>query len=189
MALVGYARVSSIGQSLDVQEAALADAGCDKVFAEKKSGTTTGGREELQRALEYVRAGDTLIVTRIDRLARSATDLNDIVRALSDKGVEFKALQQGQVDTTTASGKMMLGLLGLFAEFETDLRRERQMEGIAKAKAEGRYRGRPTTVPVDEVRRLAKEEGLNPHQIQKRLGIGRGSVYRALKHAEEPVAS
>lgn len=185
MALVGYARVSSVGQSLEVQEEALRAAGCAKVFSEKRSGTTTGDREELRRALDYVREGDTFIVTRIDRLARSAIDLNDIVRGLSAKGVEFKALQQGQVDTTTATGKMMLGLLALFAEFETDLRRERQMEGIAKAKAEGRYRGRPATVPVDEVRRLARE-GLNPSQIQKQLGIGRGSVYRALEGVEEP---
>lgn len=184
MAVVGYARVSSVGQSLEVQEAALADAGCDKVFSEKRSGTTTGGREELARALEYVREGDVFVVTRIDRLARSMADLTDIVRGLTSRGVEFKALQQGAVDTTTPTGKMMLGLLGVFAEFETDLRRERQMEGIAKAKAEGRMKGRPSTVPIEEVRRLAREEGLNPSQIAQRLNIGRASVYRALSEKE-----
>ena len=180
MAVVGYARVSSVGQSLEVQEVALAEAGCEKVFAEKRSGTTQEGREELRRALEYVREGDTFVVTRIDRLARSVTDLSEVVAALTEKGVSFRALQQGEFDTTAATGRLFLTMLGAFAEFETSLRRERQMEGIAKAKAEGRYKGRPVTVDKSAIRSLHRE-GLKPTQIAQKLGIARSTVYEALK--------
>lgn len=180
MAVVGYARVSSFGQSLEFQEEALREAGCDKVFSEKKTGTTQEGREELRRALEYVREGDVFVVTRIDRLARSVSDLGLIVDQLSDKGVSFKALQQGEFDTTAATGRLFLTMLGAFAEFETALRRERQMEGIAKAKSEGRYRGRPQSVDKALVRRL-HAEGEKPAHIAKRLGLARSTVYEALK--------
>ena len=184
MAVVGYARVSSVGQSLEVQEVALVEAGCEKVFAEKRSGTTQEGREELRRALEYVREGDTFVVTRIDRLARSVTDLSEVVAALTEKGVSFRALQQGEFDTTAATGRLFLTMLGAFAEFETSLRRERQMEGIAKAKAEGRYKGRPVTVDKDMIRRL-HGEGVKPTQIAQKLGVARSTVYEALKDARE----
>lgn len=180
MAVVGYARVSSVGQSLEGQEVALVEAGCEKVFAEKRSGTTQEGREELRRALEYVREGDTFVVTRIDRLARSVTDLSEVVAALTSKGVSFRALQQGEFDTTAATGRLFLTMLGAFAEFETNLRRERQMEGIAKAKAEGRYKGRPVTVDKAAIRRL-HAEGLKPMHIAQRLGVARSTVYEALK--------
>lgn len=180
MAVVGYARVSSVGQSLEVQEAALVEAGCDKVFAEKRSGTTQDGREELRRALEYVREGDTFVVTRIDRLARSVTDLHRIVGDLASKGVGFRALQQGEFDTTTVYGKLFLTILGGFAEFEAGIRRERQQEGIEKAKAEGRYKGRPVTVDKNAIRRL-QTEGMKPMHIAQRLGIARSTVYEALK--------
>ncbi|MEN5170368.1 recombinase family protein [Brevundimonas pondensis] len=180
MAVVGYARVSSVGQSLEVQEVALVEAGCGKVFAEKRSGTTQEGREELRRALEYVREGDTFVVTRIDRLARSVTDLSEVVAALTAKGVSFRALQQGEFDTAAATGRLFLTMLGAFAEFETSLRRERQMEGIAKAKAEGRYRGRPETVDKSAIRRL-NAEGVRPMDIAKRLKVARSTVYEALK--------
>ncbi|SPU45929.1 recombinase family protein [Brevundimonas diminuta] len=112
MAVVGYARVSSIGQSLEVQEEALRAAGCDKVFSEKRTGTTQEGREGLRRALEYVREGDIFVVTRIDRLARSVTDLGEVVAALTTKGVSFRALQQGEFDTTAATGRLFLTMLG-----------------------------------------------------------------------------
>lgn len=180
MALVGYARVSSLGQELDVQQRLLAEAGCGKVFFEKKSGTTTEGREELLRAIDYVREGDVFIVTRIDRLARSVSDLGAIVDQLVAKKVSFRALQQGEFDTTAASGRLFLQMLGAFAEFETALRRERQMEGIAKAKLEGRYKGRPKSVDGHEILRLHKN-GEKPTDIAKRLGIARSSVYVALK--------
>lgn len=181
--LVGYARVSSAGQSLEVQEQALKAAGCTKVFSEKRSGTSRKDREELWRALEYVREGDTFVVTRIDRLARSVTDLSTIVEGLRAKSVGFRALQQGEFDTTAATGRLFLTMLGAFAEFETALRRERQMEGVEKAKAEGRYRGRTPTVQRDEVRRL-HSEGVKPAHIARQLGIARSSVYEALKGAD-----
>lgn len=180
MALVGYARVSSVGQSVEVQEAALAEARCDKIFSEKRSGATTGDREELRRALEYVREGDTFVVTRIDRLARSVTDLYAIIDRLTEKQVSFRALQQGEFDTTTSHGEFFLTLLGAFARFETALRKERQAEGIAKAKVEGKYRGRPKSVDADAIRRL-HAEGEKPTSIARRLGVARSTVYEALK--------
>tara|TARA_R110000850_G_scaffold233932_1_gene358765 strand:+ start:147 stop:707 length:561 start_codon:yes stop_codon:yes gene_type:complete len=186
MAVVGYARVSSVGQSLEVQETALREAGCDIVFSEKRTGTTQAGREELRRALEYVRDGDVFLVARIDRLARSVSDLSEIVSMLTEKGVGFRALQQGQFDTTTATGRLFLTMLGAFAEFETNLRRERQIEGIAKAKAEGRYRGRPATVDKAAIRRL-HGEGVKPTDIARRLQVARSTVYEALS-ADAPAS-
>ena len=178
--LVGYARVSSASQSLEVQLDALKEAGCDKVFAEKRSGKSTTGRDALAEALDFVRdSSDTLVVTRLDRLARSAGDLHAIVAKLSLKGVGFKCLQQGGMDTSTSTGKLLLGVLASIAEFETDIRKERQREGIDKAKANGVYKGRKPSVDVATVRCL-HSEGIGASGIAKRLGIGRASVYRAL---------
>jgi DNA invertase Pin-like site-specific DNA recombinase len=179
MAVVGYARVSSSGQSLEVQEDQLRKAGCERIFAEKRSGTTTDQREKLAEALDWVRDGDVLVVTRLDRLARSVVDLRQIVDHLTAKGVGFRCLQQ-HIDTTSSEGRLMLGILAAFAEFETDIRKERQREGIDKAKAAGKYRGRPATIDPGEIRRL-EAEGLGPAAIAKRLGIGRASVYRIKK--------
>ena len=178
--LVGYARVSSVGQSLDVQLAALNEAGCEKIFAEKQSGTTVGQREQLHDALEFVREGDTLVVTRLDRLARSASDLHTIVSQLSRKGVSFRCLQQSGIDTSTSTGKLLLSMLAAIAEFETDIRKERQREGIERAKAAGVYKGRKPSVDATAVRQL-HEQGVSPTLIAKQLGIGRASVYRALQ--------
>jgi DNA invertase Pin-like site-specific DNA recombinase len=178
MTTVGYARVSTIDQDLTVQQEALKSAGCEKVFSEKVSGASTIGREELQRILDYVRDGDELVITRIDRLARSVKDLQDIVGFLKEKGVSLRATEQ-PIDTTTAAGKCFLDMLGVFAEFETNLRKERQMEGIAKAKDRGVYKGRKPSIDVDNVRSL-KEQGLGATAIAKELGIGRASVYRVL---------
>ena len=130
MTVIGYARVSTTDQSLDIQEAALKAAGCEVIRSEKRSGTTTTGRAELQTVLGFLRPGDVLMVTRIDRLARSIGDLQDIVRAVKAKGATLKATEQ-PIDTGTAAGKCFLDMLGVFAEFETNLRRERQLEGIA----------------------------------------------------------
>jgi DNA invertase Pin-like site-specific DNA recombinase len=132
----------------------------------------------LQTVLDFLRAGDVLMVTRIDRLARSIGDLQDIVRAVKTKGASLKATEQ-QIDTSTAAGKAFLDMLGVFAEFETNLRRERQMEGIAKAKAAGVYKGRPASIDVARVQQL-KADGMGPAKIAKALGIGRASVYRAM---------
>lgn len=175
--IIGYARVSTSGQDLDVQRQLLNDAGCDKLFVEKASGSSQEGRIELANALDYVREGDTFVVTRLDRLARSMSDLRDIIDRLTDKQVAFKALQQGAIDTSSSSGRLMLNMLAAFAEFETDLRRERQREGIEKAKAAGVYRGRKRSINFDEVHRLLAE-GIGPTQVAKNLGIGRASVYR-----------
>ncbi len=178
--LVGYARVSSLGQSLEVQEAALREAGCEKLFAEKRSGTTRQGREALQEALEFVREGDVLLVTRLDRLARSMGDLQGIIEELNRMGVGFRCLQQGAVDTTSSMGRLVLNMLAAIAEFETDLRKERQREGIDKAKAAGIYKGRPVSIEREKVMAL-HAQGVGPTDIAKQLGIGRASVYRHLK--------
>lgn len=181
MAVIGYARVSSSGQSLDVQTEQLRAAGCAKVFSEKRSGATQEGREQLELALDYVREGDVFIVTRLDRLARSLVDLKGIADRLNGKAVGLRVLQQGGlIDTTSSMGKVLLGLMGLFAEFEMDLRRERQLEGITKAKAEGRYKGRPPSLDPAAVRRL-RADGIRPAQIARQLGIARSSVYRLLE--------
>lgn len=186
MAAVGYARVSTTQQDHSAQVERLVAAGADKVFTEKRSGLDSR-RPELERCLEYVREGDTLLVTKLDRLARSTSDLYRIVSSLSDKGVGFKVLDDAAVDTTTRTGKLVMGILALIAEFETEIRRERQMEGIAKAKAEGRTGGRPRLV-TDEVRdtilrlrsagqsmrRIATEVGLSKATVQKTIGSATG---------------
>lgn len=177
--LVGYARVSSAGQSLEVQEEQLQSAGCEKIFAEKRSGRTLETRERLLEALDFVREGDTLIVTRLDRLARSGGDLYSIVERLSGKGVQFRCLQQGAVNTSTSMGKLVLGILGAVAEFEADIRKERQKDGIEKAKEKGVYKGRPATLDTDRILAL-HVEGRRPVDIARELGISRASVYRAV---------
>ena len=181
MTIIGYARVSTTDQDLAIQEAALRAAGCEVIRAEKRSGTSTQERAELQTVLEFLRKGDVLMVTRVDRLARSIGDLQDIVRALKAKGAALKATEQ-PIDTSTAAGKAFLDMLGVFAEFETNLRRERQLEGIAKAKASGVYKGRKPSIDPADVARL-KSEGLGAAAIAKRLKIGRASVYRVLGSA------
>jgi len=174
----GYARVSTIDQDLSIQNTALTTAGCELVRAEKVSGTSLAGRDELDLLMQFMREGDELVVTRIDRLARSIGNLQDIVRALKAKGVALRALEQ-PIDTSTAAGKCFLDMLGVFAEFETNLRKERQLEGIAKAKAAGVYKGRKPSIPVDEVKAL-RAAGRGATEIAEELGISRKSVYRAL---------
>jgi len=177
--LYGYARVSSADQDLSIQRTALKAAGCRVIRAEKASGTSRNGRTELETLLQFLAAGDTLVVTRIDRLARSMRDLQNIVHELREKGVHLKATEQ-PVDTGCAAGKAFLDMLGVFAEFETNLRRERQMEGIQAAKAKGVYKGRPRSINATEVRRLLGE-GLGASAVAKRLKIGRASVYRTMR--------
>jgi DNA invertase Pin-like site-specific DNA recombinase len=174
--LYGYARVSTTDQDLSIQEAALKAAGCTVIRSEKKTGTSRNGRTELETLMAFLRPGDTLVVTRIDRLARSLRDLQNIVHELREKGAHLKATEQ-PIDTSTAAGHAFLSMLGVFAEFEVNLRRERQLEGIAAAKARGIYKGRPKRISTDEVKRLLKE-GVGASEVAKRLGIGRASVYR-----------
>lgn len=184
MTRIGYARVSSTDQDTALQVAALQAAGCQVIREEKASGTTTAGRSELRTILDFIKEGDVLVVTRIDRLARSIADLQTIIAELRSKGAALHATEQ-PIDTSTAAGKAFLDMLGVFAEFETNLRKERQLEGIARAKSKGVYKGRPASIDAAEVRRLRRPvseggEGLGPTQIAKRLGIGRASVYRIL---------
>jgi DNA invertase Pin-like site-specific DNA recombinase len=169
--------VSTLDQDLAIQRAALKAAGCGVVRAEKASGSRRDGRTELQVLLDFVQPADTLVVTRIDRLARFMKDLQDIVHELKERGVALRATEQ-PVDTGTAAGKAFLDMLGVFAEFETNLRRERQLEGIKAAKAKGIYKGRKPTIDAVELRRLCDEEKLGPTAIARRIGIGRASVYR-----------
>jgi len=178
MSTIGYARVSTEDQDTALQTVALKAAGCDVIREEKRSGTSREGRRELETLIQFLRPGDTLMVTRIDRLARSIGDLQDIVRTLKAKGVALKATEQ-PVDTSTAAGKAFLDMLGVFAEFETNLRRERQMEGIAKAKAAGVYKGRKPSIDPSRVWAMA-DEGLGATEIARRLGVARASVYRLL---------
>jgi DNA invertase Pin-like site-specific DNA recombinase len=177
MTLVCYARVSSTGQSLEVQEDLLKAAGGEEIFKEKRTGTTTEGRDELEAALRFVRRGDIFMVTRLDRLARSMLDLRKIVDRLTEKGVGFRVLQQGSIDTTKSEGRLLLNILASFAEFEHSIRAERQADGIARAKAAGKYRGRPASIDPAQIAAM-KADGLGATAIAKKLGIGRASVYR-----------
>jgi DNA invertase Pin-like site-specific DNA recombinase len=182
----GYARVSTTDQDLSIQHAALEAEGCITVFSEKMSGTSMTGREQLRLLLNVVQEGDVVVITRIDRLARSMKDLQDIVHELKAKGVSLKATEQ-PIDTGTAAGKAFLDMLGVFAEFETNLRKERQLEGIAKAKAEGVYAkngGRKATLDADKVREL-HAAGVGPAAIAKQLKMARSSVYRLIEDANE----
>jgi len=174
MSLIGYARVSSVDQSVEVQLEQLRAAGCEKIFSEKRSGSTTH-RPALQDCLEYVREGDVLMVVRLDRLARSVEDLWKIIRGLEEKGAGFQCVLQG-LETVTPAGKMMFTMLGAVAEFELDLKKERQAEGIARAQREGKY-VRATKTTADKIVEL-KDSGCSVSEIARRLGIYRGTVYR-----------
>jgi DNA invertase Pin-like site-specific DNA recombinase len=172
----GYARVSTTDQDLTIQVEALTKAGCETIRQEKVSGTSIQGRDELNTLLEFLRDGDELVVTRVDRLARSIRDLQNIVYDLDKRGVTLSATEQ-PIDTRTSAGKCFLDMLGVFGEFETNLRKERQMEGIAKAK--GVYKGRKPSVDVERVKEL-RDSGMGASAIAKEMRIGRASVYRAL---------
>ena len=181
MPTVGYARVGSTGQDLTVQLEKLENAGCDKVFKEKRSGVDAG-RPELMRCLEYLREGDTLLVTKIDRLARSTSDLYRIVSQLADKGVGFRVVDDPSIDTSSRTGKLIMGILALIAEFENDIRRERQMDGIKKARERGtRFGRKPLLIPetIQQVRKLRKS-GKTVPEIMRQTSLSKASIYRAL---------
>jgi DNA invertase Pin-like site-specific DNA recombinase len=181
--LVGYARSSTIDQKagLEAQLEALSSTGCERVFSEQVS--SVGRRGELEAAISFVRDGDTFVVTRLDRLARSTQDLLNIVERLDRKHVSLRILDfaGSAVDTRKAVDKLLITVFGAFAEFERNLMLERQREGIAKAKAEGKYKGRKPTAraKADEVRSMARE-GLTKARIADRLGISQRSVFRVL---------
>ncbi|MDR3571914.1 MAG: recombinase family protein [Candidatus Pacebacteria bacterium] len=187
--LIGYARTSTAEQEagLEAQVRDLKAAGCAKIFREQVS--SIAQRSELERALDYVRGGDTLVVTKVDRLARSTVGLWEIVKYLEgvdDGGVGLRVLNLGgeTVDTKSATGKLILTIFAGFAQFEREMMLERQREGIAKAKAGGKYMGRKPSAKLkaDEALRLFRQ-GRTVTQIARDLAIGRGSVYRALEAA------
>ncbi len=180
MSSFGYARVSTADQDLTIQVDALQAAGCGTIRSEKLSGSTTN-RPELNTLLEFLRGGDEFVVTRLDRFARSSRDLQNFVHDLRERGVTLRVIEQN-IDTSTAAGKCFFDMLAAFAEFETGIRKERQAEGIAKAKSAGKYLGRKPSIDPAKVRQM-KSEGMGPSAIAKKLGISRVSVYRVLKAA------
>lgn len=180
--LVGYLRTSTLDQTagLEAQRRDLEAAGCERLFCEQVSSVDLDARDKLAEAITFMREGDTLVVTRLDRLARSTRHLLDILDSLTAKGVALRVLDMG-IDTGSATGKLLLTVLGGIAEFERQIMLERQREGIAKAKAAGKYKGRKPTAraKAGEAKRLRKE-GLGATEIAQRLGISRASVYRVL---------
>jgi len=183
--LIGYARVSSRGQDLSIQIDALTRAGVeeDHLYAEKVSGTRREGRKELDALLSRgIRRGDKLVITRLDRLARSMLDLQQISATLKEKEVELHVLDQA-IDTSTAEGRLFFNMLGAIAEFETEIRKARQREGIDAALSRGEdspFKGRPATINADQIKALARE-GHGPTAIAEAMGIHRQSVYRIAK--------
>ena len=175
-------RVSSTSQSLEVQRDAVSKLNVEKIFEEKVSGTSTIGRDKLRECLDFVREGDELVITRVDRIARSVLDLQLIVKELTDKGVNITATEQ-PISTKDATSKCFLDMLGVFAELETNLRKERQMEGIKLAKEKGVYKGGKSRIDVERIKTL-KKEGLGASAIAKQMGIHRDSVYRLLKESK-----
>ena len=176
-ARIGYARVSTADQNPEAQITALEAAGCTMIRTETGSGSSLESRPELGIILDFIHPDETLVVTRIDRLARSLKDLQAIVAKLRERGANIAATEQ-PVDTSTATGKAFFDMLGVFAEFETSLRRERQAEGIAAARRRGIYRGRPPKIDMDAIgHRIA--EGQSPTRIAREMGVSRGTVYKA----------
>ncbi len=185
--LIGYARTSTREQvaGFEAQLVELEQVGCEKVFQEQASAVSVGKREGLESALDYVRGGDTLIVTKIDRLARSLPHLLQIIERLEKKGVALRILSM-QIDTSTPNGKLMLSIMGAIAEFERSLMLERQLDGIAAAKQAGKYKGRQPTAKrkADKVLELAAQK-LTRQEIAEQTGMGIASVYRILSAAKK----
>ena len=177
---IGYCRVSSTGQSLKVQREKLKKFGCEKIFAERKTGTTAN-RPQFSKCLDYVREGDVLVVTKLDRLARSTLHLHTIADRLKKRNVDLKVLDQA-FDTTTSEGKLLFGILATFAEFETELRKERQMEGIAKAKARGVHFGRQPKLTDEQVQEMRnkRKEGTLIRELMAEYDLSKASVYRLM---------
>ena len=180
---IGYARTSTLEQTagFETQIAALEKTGCEKLFKEQVS--SIGKRTQLDTALDFIREGDTLVVTKLDRLARSVRHLGEITDHITHKKANLQIIDLG-IDTGTAYGKLVMQVLGAVSEFEREIMLERQREGIAKAKAEGKYKGRKPTAREKSTEVLSlKKQGMGPTAIAKQLGIGRASVYRILKAA------
>ena len=184
--LIGYARVSSVGQNLTSQIEILKKARCEKIFTEKKSGKQSDNRPVLNEALDFIRGGDTLVVTRLDRLARNTLDLYSIIDKLDKKDVSFKCTEQ-EIDTTTSQGKLMLGLLSIVSAFETDLRAERQADGIKSALARGKRWGRkPVNLTEDNIKEAIELQKVMTNQmIADKFSVGRSTLLRYIKDYKE----
>jgi DNA invertase Pin-like site-specific DNA recombinase len=181
VARIGYARVSSISQSLDVQIDKLSKNGCDKIYQEKKTGTTAD-RSELKAIIDYVRDGDFLVITKLDRLARSTYHLTQIAEELKQKSVELIVLDQN-IDTSTPTGKLLFNMLASIAEFETEIRKERQNEGIEKAKAKGIQFGRKAKLTNSQIIEMKnkRESGMLIKDVMAEYKISKATVYRLMK--------
>lgn len=184
MAIVGYARVSSIGQTLDVQIDKLNEYGCELIFKEKQSGTTAQ-RPEFKKCIEYLRDGDILVITKLDRLARSTLHLHSTLDKLNKNGVGFKVLDQS-IDTTKKEGRLMFSILASIAEFETELRNERQAEGIKKAKELGVKFGAKPKLSERQINQMAEDKaaGLTVSELMAKYNISKASVYRLLSELQ-----
>jgi len=177
---IGYARVSTVDQNLELQTDALKEAGCEKIFSDRGVSGATAERPGLDEALDRIRKKDTLVIWKLDRLGRSLSDLLSIVEYLKDRGAHFLSIQDG-FDTSTASGKMVFSVIGAMAEYERNLIRERTMAGLAAARARGRMGGRPKALDKSQVKvaiALAKEGNLTIQEICKQVGCSRSTYYR-----------
>ncbi|GAA3867939.1 recombinase family protein [Streptomyces lacrimifluminis] len=186
--LIGYARVSTDDQEAQLQRDALTDAGCSRIFEDKASGKNTD-RPELTAVLDYLRAGDTLVVWKLDRLGRSLIDLVSIVDGLRGRGIGFKVLTGAlsAVDTTSADGRLFFQIIAAMAEFERSLIKDRTKAGLEAAKAQGRTGGRPTVITDDllTVATARKAKGESVSAIAKALGVSRATLYRHLPDQEK----
>ena len=188
MASIGYARVSTREQNPDGQTDLLAAAGCEKVFVEHASGVLAK-RPALDDALDYLRSGDTLVVTKLDRLGRSVRNLKEVVESLQQRGIGLKALSQG-IDTTTPGGRLFFHMLAAIAEFEHDLIVERTQDGLAAARARGRKGGgrfKMTATKARQARAMYDEKSYTVQQIAERFGVSRGTIYRHLAQDARPM--
>ncbi len=182
-----YARVSTLDQNTDLQETALKTAYPGSVYRQEiKSGTKVKNREVLTLLLDMISRGDKLVIWKLDRLARDMNDLTNIIASLNEKGASLEILDQ-KIDTGTASGKAFIGMLGVFAEFETNLRKERQLAGIAAAKAKGKHLGRQSILSDNQKKEIRDKStaGNNPTALSKEYGVSRATVYNILKEANK----
>lgn len=179
MAIVGYGRVSSVGQSLEIQQERLTKYGCEKLFTEKKSGASTTNRQSLKECLTYLREGDTLVITKLDRLCRSIKDLSNISDELNNKGVSLVVLEQN-IDTSTSTGRLLFNMLGVIGEFENEIRKERTRDGVKKSMENGVKFGRKPKLSAEQLSnlKLKRESGLKISDLVSEFGISRESVYR-----------
>jgi len=185
---IGYARVSTQDQSPDLQLEALRAADCKRIFEEKASGAQRD-RPQLTAAIEYVRSGDTLIVWRLDRLARSLKQLIETVEALEEKGIGFRSLTE-HIDTTTSGGRLIFHIFGALAEFERSIIRDRTVAGLDAARARGRVGGRPRSLSEDDIaaaRAMLADPSITTKEVAKRLGVSVSTLYKHIPAARAVV--